>query len=142
MFLAEYLRYYLKDTRKSSDVAFVFGVDDFHTVWETMLRETLLRSPNDTRRQWNAALPRPVYFHLNSNKRDSRSRGMQTDIILEDETGYTIVDAKYYKAKSVETAPGWPDIAKQIFYEKALRELVNKAGKPASRYPQHFRVSK
>ena len=132
VFLAEYLRYYLRDTRKSSDGAFVFGVGDFHTVWETMLRETLLRSPHDTRRHWNAALPRPVYFHLNSDKRDPRSRGMQADIILEDETGYTIVDAKYYEAKSAETAPGWPDIAKQIFYEKALREIVDKPGKPAS----------
>jgi len=132
VFLAEYLRFYLRDTRKSSDGAFVFGVSDFHTVWETMLRETLARSPNDTRRQWNAELPRPVYIHRNKGKHDPRSRGMQTDIILEDKAGYTIVDAKYYVAKSAETAPGWPDIAKQIFYEKALREIVDKEGKPAS----------
>ena len=132
VFLAEYLRYYLRDTRKSSDGAFAFGISDFHTVWETMLRETLARSPNDTRRQWNAELPRPVYIHQSRSKRDPRSRGMQTDIILEDEIGYTIVDAKYYGAKSAETAPGWPDIAKQIFYEKALREIVDKEGEPES----------
>ncbi|KAJ02581.1 hypothetical protein PM02_13945 [Sulfitobacter mediterraneus] len=138
MFLAEYLRYYLRDTRKSSDGAFVFGVGDFHTVWETMLRETLLRSPFDTRRQWNAALPRPVYFHLNSDKRDPRSRGMQTDIILEDATGYTIVDAKYYEAKSAETAPGWTDIAKQLFYEKALIEVLSLEGRLPSRIDNVF----
>lgn len=61
-----------------------------------------------------------------------RSRGMQTDIILQHNSGYTIVDAKYYAAKDAESAPGWPDIAKQMFYEKALREVVDKAGKPAN----------
>ena len=50
---------------------------------------------------------------------------MQTDIILEDATSYTIVDAKYYSAKSAASAPGWPDIAKQMFYEKALHELIS-----------------
>lgn len=50
---------------------------------------------------------------------------MQTDIILESEVGYVIVDAKYYSARSAESAPGWPDIAKQMFYEKALREIVD-----------------
>jgi hypothetical protein len=49
---------------------------------------------------------------------------MQTDIILEYPTSFTIVDAKYYAARSAESAPGWPDIAKQIFYEKALCEIV------------------
>ena len=57
---------------------------------------------------------------------------MQTDIILEDISSYTIVDAKYYAAKSAESAPGWPDIAKQMFYEKALREVVDTGGAPAS----------
>ena len=130
--LAKYLRDYLRDTLKSSDGALVFGVSDFHTVWETMLRETLARSPKDTHRRWNAELPKPVYITSDKGHRDPRRRGMQADIILEDDTGYTIVDAKYYEAKSASTAPGWDDIVKQIFYEKALREIVDKAGKPAS----------
>jgi hypothetical protein len=50
---------------------------------------------------------------------------MQTDIILEDATNYQIVDAKYYSAKSAASSPGWPDIAKQMFYEKALHELIS-----------------
>lgn len=132
IFLAEYLRFYLRETRKSSDGVFVFGVSDFHAVWETMLRETIVRSPDDRRRNWNSELPKPVYVLKGSGKDDPRSRGMQTDIILEDKSGYTIVDAKYYAAKSAESAPGWPDIAKQIFYEKALREVVDIAGEPAS----------
>ena len=130
MFLAEYLRFYLRETRKSSSGALVFGVSDFHVVWETMLRETIIRSPHDTRRNWNSELPKPVYVLKGTGTPDARSRGMQTDLILEDEKGYTIVDAKYYSARSAETAPGWPDIAKQIFYEKALREVVDNESGP------------
>jgi hypothetical protein len=63
---------------------------------------------------------------------------MQTDFILEDETGYTIVDAKYYEAKSAETAPGWTDIAKQMFYEKALREVLSLEGRLPSRIDNVF----
>lgn len=128
MFLAEYLRFYLCDVRATSSGAFVFGVSDFHTVWETVLRETLLRSPHDRRRNWNSLLPKPVYILTGSGRSDARSRGMQTDIIMEYEASYAIVDAKYYAAKSAESAPGWPDIAKQMFYEKALREIVDRKG--------------
>ncbi len=138
IFLAEYLRFYLREARKSSDGAFVFGVSDFHSVWETMLRETIVRSPHDRRWNWNSELPRPVYILRESGKSDPRNRGMQTDIILEHKSGYTIVDAKYYAAKSAESAPGWPDIAKQIFYEKALREVVDIAGEPAKKIRNIF----
>ncbi len=138
VFLAEHLRFYLRDTRRSSDGTFVFGVSDFHTVWETMLRETLVRSSHDTRRQWNSVLPKPVYYHCDSEKHDARSRGMQTDIILEDATGYTIVDAKYYEASSAKTAPGWTDIAKQMFYEKALTEVLSFEGRLPSRVENVF----
>jgi len=132
IFLADYLRFYLREVRASSSGAFVFGVSDFHTVWETVLRETILRSPQDKRRNWNSLLPKPAYILKDSRIADARSRGMQTDIILEFEAGYAIVDAKYYAAKNAETAPGWPDIAKQMFYEKALREIVDKRdGKPS-----------
>lgn len=132
IFLAEYLRFYLRETQKSSDGVFVFGVSDFHSVWEAMLRETLVRSPHDRRRNWNSELPKPVYVLNDGRPDDPRSRGMQTDIILEGETSYTIVDAKYYAAKSAQSAPGWPDIAKQMYYEMALREVVDKAGQSAS----------
>lgn len=125
LFLAEYLRFYLRETRASASGSFVFGVEDFHTVWETILRETIVRAPCDSMRNWNSELPKPFYLHQGSLTHDPRSRGMQTDIILEHESSYTIVDAKYYAAKNAKSAPGWPDIAKQIFYEKALREIVD-----------------
>lgn len=63
---------------------------------------------------------------------------MQTDIILENETAFTIVDAKYYAAKDAETAPGWPDIAKQMFYEQALLELVVSMETPQSQVTNIF----
>lgn len=129
IFLAEYLRHYLRDTRASANGSYVFGVSDFHTVWEAILRETIVRSPTDRRRNWNSELPKPVYILEQNDAADARSRGMQTDIILEDDNGYTIVDAKYYAAKNSRSAPGWPDIAKQMFYEQALRDVVETATK-------------
>ncbi|MGJ8596777.1 LlaJI family restriction endonuclease [Sulfitobacter sp.] len=132
VFLAEYMRHYLRETRASTNGSFVFGVSDFHSVWEAVLRETIVRSAYDKRRNWNSKLPKPVYVHKADGTHDARSRGMQTDIILEDVTGYTIVDAKYYAAKSASSAPGWPDIAKQMFYEKALREVVETTSVPTT----------
>ena len=130
IFLASHLRFYLRETRNSGNGLYVFGVADFHTIWEAMLRETIVRPRNDSGRNWNRELPKPVYVLGSSGKVDPRSRGMQADIIYEDTSGYTIVDAKYYAAKNAGNAPGWPDIAKQMFYEKALRTLVDEPGRP------------
>lgn len=138
IFLANYLRFYLREVRASSSGAFIFGVSDFHTVWETVLRETILRSPHDSRRNWNSLLPKPLYTLKNTGRTEARSRGMQTDIILEYEASYAIVDAKYYAAKNAETAPGWPDIAKQMFYEKALREIIDKKDGNSSVIQNYF----
>jgi hypothetical protein len=49
---------------------------------------------------------------------------MLTDTVLNTPVGYIIVDAKYYSATSATTVPGWPDIAKQMFYEMALRSVI------------------
>ncbi|WP_153010597.1 hypothetical protein, partial [Falsirhodobacter sp. alg1] len=57
IFLATYLGYYLRDCRASAAGSFVFGVEDFHTVWEVMLRQTLLHVEGN----WNARLPHAVY---------------------------------------------------------------------------------
>lgn len=124
IFLAEYLRHYLRDTRANADGTFVFGVSDFHTVWETVLRDTLKRPSVDRQIDWNSLLPKPVYVSTINGEPAARSRGMQTDIILDHGSSYTIVDAKYYSATSPDVAPGWPDIAKQMFYEFALKEVV------------------
>ena len=123
LFLAKYLSYYLLQTRASASGSFVFGVTDFHTVWETMLRETIHHS-DDTGRDWSKDLPRPVYHRKDGATPEARRRGMIPDIIFQDKGKYILIDAKYYAATSSENAPGWPDIAKQLFYELALQDIV------------------
>lgn len=47
------------------------------------------------------------------------------DIVLEhDAFNFSRVDAKYYDATNIGNSPVWPDIGKQILYEKALNETV------------------
>jgi hypothetical protein len=120
VFLAEYLGHYLRECRASASGSFVFGIEDFHIVWEQMLGETL----EGVERHWNEKLPRAVYETLDGGASDAPERRMLTDIVLRTPAGFTIVDAKYYAATSENTVPGWPDIAKQMFYEMALRSVV------------------
>jgi len=120
VFLAKYLAHYLRECRASASGSLVFGVEDFHIVWEQMLGETLAW----VERNWNEKLPRAVYETSAGNTDDAPERRMLTDTVLRTGEGYTIVDAKYYAASSATTVPGWPDIAKQMFYEMALRSVV------------------
>ncbi|EET46268.1 LlaJI family restriction endonuclease [Thalassobium sp. R2A62] len=120
VFLAEYLGHYLRECRASASGSFVFGIEDFHIVWEQMLAETL----EGVEPHWNEKLPRAVYETLDGRASDAPERRMLTDIVLRTPTGFTIIDAKYYAANSPNTVPGWPDIAKQMFYEMALRSVV------------------
>jgi hypothetical protein len=120
IFLAEYLGHYLKECRASASGSFVFGIEDFHIVWEQMLGETL----EGVERHWNEKLPRAVYETSDGDANDVPERRMLTDIVLRTPAGFTIVDAKYYAGSSKDTVPGWPDIAKQMFYEMALRSVV------------------
>tara|TARA_R110002110_G_C13400947_1_gene712733 strand:- start:226 stop:1524 length:1299 start_codon:yes stop_codon:yes gene_type:complete len=122
IFLANYLIYYLRNCRPSASGSYVFGVEDFHTVWETMLRHTLIGVENG----WNARLPKPVYELSFGNRADAPTRGMRTDIVVKLGDDYIIIDAKYYEASSANTAPGASDIIKQLFYEKALRTVIGK----------------
>lgn len=120
IFLAKYLCYYLRENRASSSGSFVFGVEDFHIVWEKMLAETLAGAE----RHWNERLPRAVYVAHDRGAEDAPERRMLTDVVLRCGSEYTIVDAKYYAGTSATTVPGWPDVSKQIFYEMALRSVI------------------
>jgi hypothetical protein len=122
--LARYLRNYLDLETNSEKGPLVFGVRDFHNVWESVLRETLRRNSFDRNLNWNSRLPKPFYV-MRKNGETERSSGMRMDIVLEhDAANFTIVDAKYYNATEVGNSPGWSDIGKQILYEKALSETV------------------
>lgn len=120
--LARNLIDYLDDTRGRREGSFIFGVEDFHTVWEQMLRKVLPHvSP-----EWNARLPKPAYIRSDNGQVMLQTRGMQTDIILENETSINIIDAKYYDATSLGTTPGWGDTVKQLFYDIAVRTVTDK----------------
>lgn len=120
LLLVRDLIYYLEHNSPKEPGNIFFGVEDFHYIWESMLRQTL----KNTSSGWNNLLPKPVYIKNNGLNYEARRRGMQTDIILDNEKDLHLVDAKYYSATTAANAPGWPDISKQMFYEVALRAVV------------------
>lgn len=118
---------YLKEGALSSLGPLVFGLDDFHTVWETMLRKTV----NGVIRDINQQLPKAYYHPVPGRATaEAAQRSMLTDVVIRSRSEgrelHTILDAKYYKAEGSASLPGWPDIAKQMFYEKALRSVLGK----------------
>lgn len=123
IFLATKLGRYLRECSASPDGSFVFGVEDFHTIWEAMLRNTLINVDDG----WNQRLPKAVYQRVQGQGTDAPERGMLTDIVLRKGTELTVVDAKYYQAISGGTVPGWQDIAKQMFYELAVLSVAGDA---------------
>ncbi|MCF6437755.1 LlaJI family restriction endonuclease [Pseudoalteromonas sp. MMG022] len=119
IYLIKQLISYLKLESMSQKSDFSIGVKRFEGMWEYMLLKTLKNVF-----PVNKKLAKPVYKIDGELKLASR-KGQRTDIVLRDpETGdFTVIDAKYYSAKSVETAPGWPDLVKQIFYAHAVKSI-------------------
>lgn len=120
LFLAKYLGHYLRETRGSTEGTQVFGVEDFHTIWEAMLKSTLINVDSS----WNEKLPKAVYRSMAGGDAVAPERSMLTDIVVRNGNALIVIDAKYYRAVSGGTVPGWPDIAKQMFYELAVRSVV------------------
>lgn len=123
--LASLLIAYLRESALSSSGPLVFGLEDFHTVWEAMLRGTM----NGVVRDINQRLPKAVYHPLpGGTPAEAAQRSMLTDVVLRNCAGgvdqHTILDAKYYSAQGAGSLPGWPDIAKQMFYEMALKSVL------------------
>lgn len=114
--LIDFLKNYCTKNSKST----VVGVTKFHYAWEHMLAETQSNTVN-----LNNLLPKPMYIATDTTKKPAIKGSMRTDICFIDELTktVTIIDAKYYQATSVENAPGWGDLVKQFFYEKALKTL-------------------
>ena len=96
----------------------VCGLKGFHFAWEHMLSRVLVN-----KYPINEILPAPAYKRADGKYIDAFANAMKTDIALKRPDGETvaIVDAKYYSALGVGSAPGWSDLVKQFFYEKALR---------------------
>lgn len=120
--LANLLIFYLEEHQSFGTEKYLFGINNFHTVWEIMLRETLL----DVDPDWNTKLPKPYYILSdNQHQYQPAQPGMQTDIILNRDEKILIIDAKYYEASTINNVPGWPDICKQMAYEHAVRSLTD-----------------
>lgn len=111
---------YLKEHKGNKNSSNIIGVTKFHVAWEQMLYDIL---PNVI--DINSQLPKPVFIDCNDTPTIAKKFGMKTDIVIEDKTlkTLTVLDAKYYEATSIENAPGWSDLVKQFFYEKALAEM-------------------
>lgn len=102
----------------------VMGIRSFHVMWENMLSHVL-----DYTVKMNSQLPRPAYTIKIDNREEvtpASRKNQRIDIVLksQEENRYCVVDAKYYGATSIESAPGWHDIVKQFFYVKALKVIV------------------
>ncbi|MYN45917.1 LlaJI family restriction endonuclease [Pseudoduganella sp. FT93W] len=97
----------------------VIGLRDFHWVWEYMLAEITA-----WRKDVSRELPVPVYYAQNGERQPAPGKGMRPDLVLgvAARRHMAVVDAKYYQARDVSTAPGWHDLVKQFFYAKALQE--------------------
>jgi len=119
IFLIKQLINYLKLESISQQSDFSIGVKRFEGMWEHMLLKTLKNVF-----PINKKLAKPVY-KINGEFKLASRKGQRTDIVLRDpETSdFTVIDAKYYSAKSIETAPGWPDLVKQFFYAKAVKSI-------------------
>ena len=113
------ISYLLNDSASHSGETY-YGVEDFHTVWEHMLRKVL----PGVETGWNSRLPRPAYIRMDGSH-DVQDKGFQPDIILrDDDKNLHVVDAKYYNATNIKNAPGHPDIVKQFFYHLAIASVV------------------
>ena len=115
--LSQWLISYLKKDSGASSGPHIFGVQDFHTVWEVMLRSTL----TNVEHGWNNKLAQPAYGTTRGGISEVGNRGLRTDIIVRHQKGHAIIDAKYYAASHASNAPSVGDFAKQILYENVLR---------------------
>lgn len=119
--LAHSLISYLEENPRQNDGLTLYGVEDFHAVWERMLREVIPGVEGG----WNSRLPKPAFRHATSGRLLVQERGMQTDIVIRDGTTLKVLDAKYYDATAISNSPGWPDIVKQLFYHLALNSVTD-----------------
>lgn len=126
--LAHSLISYLDEDPRQNDGITMYGIDDFHAVWERMLREVLPGVEGG----WNSRLPKPAFRQASNGQLQVQERGMQTDIVIRDGTTLKVLDAKYYDATSLSNSPGWPDIVKQLFYHLALNSVVGDEARTGS----------
>ena len=122
--LIKLLKRYLERAQGSDTNSLIIGTRHFQNVWERMLDDAL-----SGENSFNRQLPVPYYL-TNDHYHEVANKGQRTDTILRNDDGrrYAVVDAKYYRASTPQNAPGWPDLVKQFFYQKAVVESVREVG--------------
>ncbi|MBE8607996.1 MULTISPECIES: LlaJI family restriction endonuclease [Vibrio] len=123
MFLIKSLIQYLEVKKGESSNNILIGTRKFHNLWESMLDECLVGKYSV-----NSKLPVPIYQTNEDKFIPVAQKGQRTDTVLrhEKKNKFAVIDAKYYDASSPATAPGWSDLVKQFYYQKALLELEGK----------------
>lgn len=112
---------YISDTRGRETSSELIGLRHFHWMWEFMLNSSL---------KWvypvNSLLAIPAYRFNDGSILPAASKAQRTDTVMKSIDGkrFVVVDAKYYAAQGLASAPGWGDIVKQFFYAKALNTLA------------------
>lgn len=120
MFLIKGLIQYLRIKKGAGTNSILIGVRKFHNLWESMLDECLVG-----KYAVNSKLPVPIYQTTDDEFIPVAKKGQRTDTVLKHakENRFAVVDAKYYEASSPQTAPGWPDLVKQFYYQRAIGHL-------------------
>jgi len=121
IFILKMLIHFLRGHKGSTFTDIIIGTRNFHNVWELMLDDCL-----DGNIKVNDRLPLPVYKMTDGKFVPALSKSQRTDTVLKsmgEEERYAVIDAKYYGATSVKSAPGWSDLVKQLFYQKMVAEL-------------------
>lgn len=130
IFLIRSLIAYLKKEKGTIQGPLLVGVKKFHGLWEAMLDECLIGKLTV-----NDRLPVPAYLTVDGKMELVAGKGQRTDTVLQ-EPGMqhiAVIDAKYYDARSPQSAPGWPDLVKQFFYLQAIKHLY-----PRTHISNHF----
>ena len=120
MFLIKGLIQYLRIKKGTNTNNVLIGICKFHSLWESILDECLIGKYSV-----NSKLPVPVYQTADDEFIPVAKKGQRTDTVLKlpKENRFAVVDAKYYEASSAATAPGWPDLVKQFYYQNAVSIL-------------------
>ncbi|MEZ8029987.1 LlaJI family restriction endonuclease [Enterovibrio norvegicus] len=114
--LIKSLSRYIDNSQGSDEDSLIIGTRHFHGVWESMLDYSL-----EGVAQYNRKLAVPYYL-MNGLYHEVADKGQRTDTVIRSENHFAVVDAKYYGASSPGRAPGWPDIVKQLYYQKAVQD--------------------
>lgn len=130
IFLIRSLIAYLKKEKGTIEGPLLVGVKKFHGLWEAMLDECLIGKLTV-----NDRLPVPAYLTGDGKMELVAGKGQRTDTVLQEPSmqHIAVIDAKYYDARSPQSAPGWPDLVKQFFYQQAIEHLY-----PRKHISNHF----